>query len=185
MLLCRFCSREFNDPKVGPKDRTTVRPLANVVTDHETKCEQNPDRPPPFKESKAWTPNPWKTQFSDNPHLRADRVTMLGGPEHGRTFRWECFLVDGTTALVEPPTVLAGPVMADSKDRACSRYMGHYELRLRGGLPIYRWVDTIVPKKRLPAPRTFDEAWSGLSKSLPTEELIPTTMEESDGAEAN
>jgi len=169
-LACQFCGERFEQVKPlsanakwlkRGKDRFPPTPVV-AHADHEMKCKENPDRPERGKASTAWVPQPFPVgRFGGaQPSPTATRVTYLGGPYHGRSQGFECFLVDGTRVAVQPPLVAPGPQQEDSKGRVCSRYMGHYELRLKGGCPIYRWVDTIVPKKkRLGETQTLEDLW--------------------------
>lgn len=160
-LQCQWCGAEFKEPPPsrGDSDKT-VRSITLQHADHEVRCEQNPDRPASEKISMAWNPVPWKAQpMGARPRPKPHLLTFIGGPWDGRQTHFQNYLVDGTTALVCPPERLAGPVKPDSQGRACSTYMGHYELRLQDDSPIYQWVDTITPKKRLPKPLGFKDLW--------------------------
>lgn len=165
---CQWCGQDFPTPVVqrakgkgkGP------RPVMLDLADHEVKCASNPHRPEVEKESKAWNPRPWMVEITSEPVLKPTTLTFLGGPWHGRQTRWEMHLVSGECITIEPPAKIAGPVKGDSKERACSAYMGHYELRIREGCPVYRWVDTIIPKKRLSQPTEFTAAFPELAATL-------------------
>lgn len=159
-LQCQWCGAEFTEPPPSKGNEAQPRSITLKHADHEVKCEQNPNHPAKGKVSMAWNPVPWKAQpMGARPTPKPHLLTFLGGPEDGRQTHFQNYLVDGTTALVCPPMRLAGPVKADSQGRACSVYMGHYELRLKGDCPIYQWVDTITPKKRLPKPLGFRDLW--------------------------
>ncbi len=167
-LACQFCGKPFVGGTLT-RGAKTDRSLLLQHADHELKCPDNPDRPVAGKASSAWTPAPWKPDMTSAATPKPERVTYLGGPWHGRSQAFDAYLVDGTRLEVEPPKIVPGPQMADSKGRSCSKFMGHYELRLKGGCPIYRWVETITPKRRLPSPRTFTEAWPELAAQLQEE----------------
>lgn len=178
--VCQFCGEAFPEPapeRAGGKPRV-LRSRVAAHADHELRCPENPDRPVKLKTSAAWSPMPWTHKFTDNPQPKPTAVVFVGGPNHGRVLQWINYLVDGSVVAVEPPLTMSGPVMADSKGRAASRYMGHYRLKLSRDCPVYVWVDTIVPKKRLPQPIEFTKAWPDLAASL--EQQQP--MEVSDGA---
>jgi hypothetical protein len=158
-LECQWCGAEW--AKKG--ERFDVRTHAM----HETRCPESPHYTPPEKGSKAWNPMPW-------PHDTVGRtavpnetsITYVGGPYHGQRRGWVGYLVDGREILTEPPLVHLGPVTPDSKGRMCSKYMGHYELSITEGCPVYRWVDTLTPKKRLSQPPQFTTTWPDLADHL-------------------
>lgn len=138
-----------------------------VHADHELSCDQNPHRPERAKESSAWNPVPWKLSAAGRrPAWRSHLLTFAGGPLDTRQIPLVNYLVDGSTVAVVPPLRLAGPVSGDSKGRAVSRYMGHYELRLKDDCPVYVWVQTIQPKKRLPDHPQFCELYPDLAAVL-------------------
>lgn len=184
ILTCRFgCGAAFTMAKPLPasakwrkpgKDRMPEGPVIQQAH-HEMKCELNPHRAAPHKEGSAWTPIPWGIKHGGaKPQPEPTRLTYLDGPWHGRKQNFEAFLVDGTRLSVAPAKITPGPQMVDSQGRSCSRYMGHYELqvvrRKAGRCLVYQWIDTITPKKRLKAPRTFDEAFPDLDLTLTLEE---------------
>lgn len=192
---CRWCGREFQEPpiiKSKAKTQTVKRSAEMECADHEWKCEENPNHPAAEKVSKAWSPRPWPvSDFGGaRPQPKPDRIVFLEGPWHGREQHWDAHLINGTVVTIEPPRIIPGPTVSDSKDRRCSLYMGHYELRLalvgdeKIWCPVYRWVATITPKKRLTQPRTFNEAWPALAVTLEMEEAnAGTTDGIGDGAD--
>lgn len=171
VLRCQWCEAEFSPPE-QPKVKgkaPTFRPLVLEHADHEVRCEQNPDRPEKGKMSKAWNPTPWKApHVGARPVPRPHLLTFINGPYDGRQTPLVNYLVDGSTVAVEPPRRMSGPVMEDSKGRAGSRFMGHYELQISNGCPVYKWVDTIHPKKRLGEHPAFVELYPEIAAELDT-----------------
>lgn len=192
-LTCQFCNERFEQPAPLPASkRGWLRPGRDSFPEtpvlahakHEFRCKDNPNRPGVWKGSSAWTPQPFPVRKfgGAQPSPTATRLTYLGGPYHGRSQAFECFLVDGTVVVSEPPRVAPGPQQEDSKGRLCSKYMGHYELRTRQGCLVYRWVDTIVPKKkRLAQPTPFNERWPHLAAELMEEPNDDPTAADPDG----
>lgn len=189
---CQWCLKEFPVPVVT-KSGKAPRPMILVVADHELKCEKNPDRPVIEKESKAWKPEPWLIEMGGTKAKpQPTTLTFMDGPWQGRQTNWEMHLVDGTCVTLQPPKIIAGPVTTDSATpvpRSCSKYMGHYELELlvrpkEGGFPevcpVYVWVPTIIPKKRLAKATPFAEAWPELAAELTVWEP-PEEEEDQDG----
>ena len=152
---CRWCGQVV--------EATKGRSALLVRADHEIKCEENPDHPVKAKVSKAWKPQPWTSLEAGAATKPAEtHIVYEGGPYHGRKQRFEAVLVDGTTVAVKPLPILPGPQQADSKDRACSRYMGHYQLEVVNNCGIYKWVDTVMPVKRAPQEQTLQQLWPEL-----------------------
>lgn len=181
-LQCRWCGAKFRPPPPakGGSKRKEDRPVVLVHADHEITCEKNPHRPEREKESKAWNPVPWKLSVGGRrPVLRSHLLTFVGGPLDTRQTPLVNYLVDGSVVAVEPPLRLAGPVTEDSKGRAVSRYMGHYQLKLKDGCPVYVWVQTIQPKRRLPDHPSFVELYPELAAMLDiyNEEELPSEEE--------
>lgn len=191
VVECRWCGAEFRPPpptKGGSKKKED-RPVVLVHADHEINCEKNPHRPEREKESKAWNPVPWKLSVGGRrPVLRSHLLTFVGGPLDTRQTPLVNYLVDGSAVAVEPPLRLAGPVTEDSKGRAVSRYMGHYQLKLKvlpdvdgpgRYCPVYVWTQTIQPKRRLPDHPSFVELYPELAAMLDiyNEEELPSEEE--------
>jgi hypothetical protein len=113
------------------------------------------------------------------PVFRSHLLTFVGGPYDTRQTPLVNYLIDGSAVGVRPPLRLAGPVSGDSKGRAVTRYMGHYELRLKDDCPVYVWVQTIQPKRRLPDHPNFVEVYPELAA------VLDTYVEEELQSEAN
>lgn len=135
---------------------------------HELKCNDNPHRPPPLKDSNAWNPEPWLHEQYRKPNPATTSIIYIGGPMDGTTHDWDGFLVDGTRVTITPSPTTVGPVKRDSKGRCATKWMGYYQLHVTPDeCPVYVWVNQIQKKKRLPEPRTFRESFPQLFETLP------------------
>lgn len=185
VLECRWCGEKFPDPPPLKRGETPPRSKILVHADHELRCKENPDYTPRAKPSSAWNPMPWTApQVGALPAPRPTVLTFVGGPLSGRVTALENFLIDGTSVAIEPPLRLCGPVSVDSAGRGVTKWMGHYELRLRGDSPIYVWIETIQPKKRLPKATEFRELWPELAARIPEDGDEPSQDRDDPGGDA-